>query len=175
MGVQLLKMLRIGAIFKKTIIAILAVVLLINLYLLLMQVISKDEIPKIFGFSQVLVLSGSMHPAIEAGDLLVIKEQLEYKVNDVITYRSGGSLITHRVKLVEGTSLLTQGDANNVADAMIKISQVEGKKVFRIPQLGRIALFLKTPQGLALIVFAGILLFIIPVLTDKRKRLGNDE
>jgi len=159
-----------GAVVKKAIVALLAVFFLINLYLLLIQAVYINDLPKVFGLARVVVISGSMQPAIEAGDLLVIREQAGYRVNDIITYRAGASLITHRVKAVEGTSLVTQGDGNNVADAPIEISQVEGKMLFRIPQMGRAALFFKTPPGIVLLVLAGALLILMPYIADKRKR-----
>lgn len=169
MGVQAIKMIKLQSILKKTIFIFLVVVIFISLYLIAVQVISKEEVPKVFGFSKVVVVSGSMYPAIEVGDLLVIKEQAEYQVNDIVTYRSGSSLVTHRVETIEGKTLVTKGDANNVADEMIELSQVEGKMLLRIPQMGRFIMFLKTPLGIVLILLAGVLLFIIPLLAEKRK------
>ena len=111
-----------------------------------------------------------MQPTIEIGDFLVIREQAGYSENDIITYRSGNSLITHRIKEVAGERLITQGDNNNAADAPIALSQVEGKVILRIPKLGRAALFLKTPLGIVIAVFGGLLLIEVSYLAERRAR-----
>ncbi|WP_225213722.1 signal peptidase I [Corynebacterium gallinarum] len=93
------------------------------------------------------VLSGSMRPTYEPGDLVVIKpkEPTDIRIGDVITYQvhSGESeLITHRVieknSSTDGSvSFITQGDANDVPDATpIRDVQIHGTVWYRIPMLG---------------------------------------
>ena len=159
-----------GALLQKALAVFLVVVLLFNLYILLSQFVGQNRLPKVFGVAQVVVISGSMQPTIEIGDFLVIREQAGYSENDIITYRSGNSLITHRIKEVAGERLITQGDNNNAADAPIALSQVEGKVVLRIPKLGRAALFLKTPLGIVIAVFGGLLLIEVSYLAERRAR-----
>lgn len=163
-----------GAIAQKILIVFLSVVLLLNLYLFAAQVIYKNQLPKLLGMAQIIVVSGSMEPAIQIGDLLVIKEKDRYEDGDIITYRSGQSLITHRVISVEGTGLVTQGDANNVADAPITLSQVEGKMLLRIPGLGRAILFLKTPIGILMALASGFVLIAISIIADRKKKPDQD-
>lgn len=159
-----------AALLKRILTIALIGILLINLYLMAAQLFFHQELPKLMGLAQIIVVSGSMEPAVEVGDLVVIREQDTYKVGDIVTYRSGGSLITHRVISVEGTSLVAQGDANNVADAPVDLGQVEGRMVLRIPKLGYGALFLRTSKGLILTVFAGLLLILIPTFADWGKK-----
>jgi hypothetical protein len=66
-------------------------------------------------------------------------------VGDIIVYQKEDQLIIHRVVSMDGTTLVTQGDANNVADEPIDISSVKGKMVSRIPVLGGLIRDLKTP------------------------------
>lgn len=163
-----------GALVQKILIAILTAVLLLNLYLFAVQVAFRDELPKLMGISQIIVVSGSMEPAVRVGDFLVIREQDVYEAGDVVTYRSGGSLVTHRVVEIDGTDLITQGDANNVADEPVALSQVEGKMIFRIPKLGQAALLLRKPAGILVTVLAGLLLIIVPTLADWRRKPKQD-
>lgn len=164
-----------AALAKKVLITVLAGILLINLYLVAAQLFFHQELPKLMGLAQIIVVSGSMEPAVEVGDLLVIREQDSYKVGDIVTYRSGGSLITHRVIRVEGTSLLAKGDANNVEDAPVDLEQIEGRMVLRVPKLGYAVLFLRTSRGIILTVFAGLLLILAPIFADWRKKPGGDD
>jgi len=160
---------KIGSVLKVTLAVLLILILIANLYLLVMQLFSKNKLPKVFGIAQVVVVTGSMSPSIEAGDLIVICEQKEYEVDDIITFYNGRNLITHRIKSIDEQSLLTQGDANNVSDPPITIAQVEGKMLFRIPHVGRAALFLKTPFGVLLMIIAGLLLYAGTRIADQRK------
>jgi signal peptidase I len=136
-----------GALVQKILIAILTAVLLLNLYLFAVQVAFRDELPKLMDV---------------------------YEAGDVVTYRSGGSLVTHRVVEIDGTDLITQGDANNVADEPVALSQVEGKMIFRIPKLGQAALLLRKPAGILVTVLAGLLLIIVPTLADWRRKPKQD-
>lgn len=104
-------------------------------------------VPAAAGGMPLTVLSGSMRPSYEPGDLVVIrpKDPREIGVGEVITYqvRSGESeLITHRVteksSATDGSvSFITQGDANDVPDATpIRDVQIHGTVWYRIPLLG---------------------------------------
>ena len=49
------------------------------------SVFGEHELPALFGYSCLSVLSGSMEPAVSAGDLIVIHRQTDYKNGDIIT------------------------------------------------------------------------------------------
>lgn len=93
------------------------------------------------------VLSGSMRPTYEPGDLVVIrhKDPRDIRIGEIITYqvRSGESeLVTHRVIARQSTTdntiaFTTQGDANKLPDAtLIYDYQIHGTVWYRIPMLG---------------------------------------
>jgi len=153
---------------QRALVAILAFVLLVNVYLALRQTFWKVDLPSVFGVKQVVVLTGSMSPAILPGDLLLIRQYPEYLVGDVVTYRSGGSLVTHRVIGVDGGTCTTQGDANNTTDAPVSFEQIEGKVVLRIPKLGRLIFFMKTPLGLLILLVLGVVIIEVPLLFEKK-------
>ena len=123
------------------------------------RVVLKSNIPSVFGYSPLTVLTGSMEPSIHAGDMVIIKDQSEYAVGDVITYMvdGGTSSVTHQIisSYVEGgvTYFITKGTNNNAEDPNpVALSQVAGKVVLVIPGLGIFLEWLKTPSGIVLIV-----------------------
>ena len=143
-----------------------------NLWLLIQQSVFQKDPPEIFGYSPLVVTSGSMEPAFSAGDLIVIREEDDYALGDIVTFRlSGGELVTHRiVGSVEG-SFITKGDANNTEDdELLTPAQVVGKLVTYIPAVGSFLLFLRTPVGLAVLVIVGFLLIELPVLLGARRQ-----
>jgi signal peptidase len=137
-----------------------------------------------------VVLSGSMEPEIQAGDVVVVKEvpTEDIEVGDVITYDSNGELggertdrVTHRVIDVRqtdsGTAFKTQGDANEDPDpGLVQPSQVIGVMWFHVPAVGKAILFAQQPwvQGL-LIVVPGVLLMASGVKTLYDAATGGTE
>jgi signal peptidase I len=88
------------------------------------------------------VYSGSMSPAIQAGDLLVVTPPpAQLKAGMVLTLRVNGNLVTHRLLAVKPDgSLLTQGDANNTPDDWQEGKvEVIGQVRAIIPYLGYLA------------------------------------
>lgn len=135
---------------------------------------SKDRTPTILGRKVLSVLSGSMRPALGVGDVVVVRPLSPtdpIKDGDIITYRSNagdqnGMLITHRVistVLVNGkpTAFITKGDANDSPDVSpIKREQVMGVYQFRVPYMGYLSAFIRTPLGILLVLILPSLLFI---------------
>jgi signal peptidase len=103
-------------------------------------------VPTLFGFQSFAVLSGSMEPAIGAGDVVVVRTiaPLDAKVGDVVTFRSPeepGRLLTHRATSIQASgdtvSFVTQGDANTGAERWsIAAGGTIGKVEYRLPKLG---------------------------------------
>jgi len=157
---------KVWMILRRSLLVFLVMILLINLYIIAAQLLFKKDLPKVAGFAQILVISGSMQPAIMAGDLLIIQEQKEYEEQDIVTYRSNGGLITHRIIEIEKGQAIMQGDANNVADDPVPVESIEGEAFLRIPQAGNFILFLKTPMGILLLILALSAIYIFFELTD---------
>ena len=155
---------------QKALVFLAALAAVFNMFLLVSQITGRDGLPKVFGVAQVVVVSGSMQPAVGVGDLLMIREMDAYRVGDIITFRSAGRLITHRVTSVEGDRLVTMGDQNNVSDEPIELGQVEGKMILRIPYIGKAALLLRTRAGVALMACAGVVLLAVSRTPDRPGR-----
>lgn len=104
------------------------------------------------------VLTGSMRPGIQPGDLvLVMPEPLSaVRPGQVLDFQppgQSGASVVHRVVAVtkspNGPIIRTKGDANNVADSWH--AQLGGTRAWRvravIPKLGYLAVFEHNPIG----------------------------
>lgn len=139
---------------------LLAALILINLYLGANKAITRNPIPDVFGFSPLVVLSGSMEPAIYPGDVIVIRQQAadRYQIGDVVTYLAGATPYTHRIVGEENGVFSLKGDNNNVVDEFLTADRFEGKMVLRIPKMGAAIVFFKRPPGMAAL---GLLFILI--------------
>lgn len=120
------------------------------------------------------ILTQSMQPNINPYDVIVdqtVSNPESIQIGDVITFVSSSSLtrgmtITHRVydiKVEDGEYLYyTKGDDNLSPDASpAKYSNVLGKVLFKIPQLGKLQSFLATRGGWLIVVVIPALIIII--------------
>jgi hypothetical protein len=105
--------------------------------------------PTLFGYGFSVVLSESMEPALSVDDIVVVRKTREVAVGDIVVYERDGGLIVHRVVSVDGDTLITQGDANDVADKPIDISAVKGKMVRSVPAVGGVIRAVKAPIAAA--------------------------
>lgn len=150
---------------------ILIPVLIINLTLIVKSYVNKDEVPSIGGTFPLIVLTDSMYPEIESGDLIICNtaEAEEIENNDVIAFfdpaGNGTSIVTHRVTEVveENGALLfrTRGDNNNTEDKMlVPAENLVGIYKSRIPNVGHVAMFMQSTAGLIVCVVLPILLLV---------------
>ena len=120
--------------------------------------------PVLFGGKWIMVLSGSMVPALEVGGIVMVipVNPADLQVGDIIVHRPPGYpnvIVAHRaVEKVSGDSLgfRTKGDANEEADSYIVTAKdVVGKVFWHIPRLGYMIdafrQFSRTPLGLVLL------------------------
>jgi len=90
------------------------------------------------------VISGSMRPTLDVGDVVIIAEVSSdtIKPGDIIQFREAQGITTvHRVVEIQEvggkTFFITQGDANREPDAKPVIpANVVGKAIFDIPKIG---------------------------------------
>lgn len=130
------------------IIALCAVVLFLvcNIYLWNVQSMQGTVLPMPFGVGVALVLSGSMEPALSVDDLIVVIARENYRMDDVVVYQSGSSLVVHRIVGVDEEMVTTQGDANNAPDNPVDISIIKGAVVGRVQNVGWAVRLLKAPM-----------------------------
>lgn len=149
---------------------VLAALLAVNLWFIAARLLLHQDLPKLGGFSQAIVISGSMEPAFSAGDMLIFREQAGYSVGEVVIFRHGGSFVTHRIVGEDEAGFITQGDANNAADSQpLAEADIEGRLLYIIPGVGGALSFLRTPLGILLLIAAVIILIEAPRLAKRRR------
>ena len=150
---------------------ILIPILIINC-ILIVKSYTSDEVPSVAGTLPLIVLTDSMYPLIESGDLIICHtaEAEDIEEGDVIAFfdpaGNGSSIVSHRV--IEVTEFngevawRTKGDNNNVEDRLLVteddlVAEYEGT---RIRGAGNIALFMQTTPGLIVCVVVPLLLLV---------------
>ena len=111
------------------------------------------------------ILTGSMQPTINPGDMVVAVHPSgleEISTNDIVVFQpesNNPEVITHRVTSVDRGSetFITQGDANNMADKKMVEEQLVGKVVFTIPKAGYVTQWVR--ENISVIVVALIAVF----------------
>lgn len=154
------------------------------------SLIHRDAPPSCFGYTPLMVESGSMAPLFDENDLIFIKntgDNATYKVGDIICFHSGDVYVTHRIKEITtdadgAAAYITQGDANNAPDqgAVLK-EQIVGIYSSHLNGMGKAFMFIHSPTGLIVCVMLPailvLLLFLVPPLyvnSRKQKGEGND-
>ena len=155
-----------------TVLCIILIPILVINCTLIVKSFTSDDVPNVAGTLPLIVLTDSMYPIIESGDLIIChtEEPENIQVGDVIAFfdpaSNGSAIVTHRVIEVtqkDGkTAWRTKGDNNNTED---RLSVTEDKLVAvyegtRIPGAGNVALFMQTTPGLIVCVVCPILLLV---------------
>lgn len=150
---------------------ILIPILIINITLIIKSYTNADEVPSVGGYLPLIVLTDSMYPEIESGDLIICHtiDAEDVKEGDVIAFfdpaGNGTSIVTHRVvEIVEenGTySFRTRGDNNNTEDKdLVPGENLVGIYKSRIGGAGNVALFMQSTTGLIVCVVLPIILLV---------------
>jgi len=159
---------------------ILLPILIINVTLIIRSVVDKDSVPSIGGMFPLIVLTDSMYPQIQSGDLIFCRslEPQDVQVGDVISFfdpaGNGSSIVTHKVaKITEQDGQLawtTRGIANNSDDPRaVPADKLVGVYRARVPKLGSVVLFMQTTTGLIVCVLCPTLLLLLWDLLRRRQ------
>jgi signal peptidase len=150
---------------------ILIPVLIINCTLIFQSFTNQEKVPSIGGYLPLIVLTDSMYPNIQSGDLIICHtlDAQSVKEGDAIAFYdpagNGSSIVTHRViSITEQDGELafeTKGDYNNTADAaLVPAGNLVGIYKTRIPGAGNVAMFMQTTAGLITCVVVPVVLLI---------------
>lgn len=128
---------RISKIIEKTSLIVFVLTILICLCF------SVFIVPRIFGVTPFVVMSGSMEPTIPAGSVVFVNtKDTEVEVGDVVTYtiavgEGKGAFVTHRVNAIDDSGLIqTKGDNNENPDGYLDPEAIKGTVWFHIPYAG---------------------------------------
>ena len=146
-------------------------ILIINCTLIAKSVLNKDEVPSIGGYMPLIVLTDSMYPTIESGDLIIChtEDANDIEKGDIISFfdpaGNGSSIVTHRVIEVTNqdgqVTFKTKGDGNNTEDQMlVPADKLVSVYKTRIPGAGNVAMFMQTTPGLIVCVVLPLCLIL---------------
>ncbi|GHT82748.1 hypothetical protein FACS1894125_5680 [Actinomycetota bacterium] len=131
------------------------------------------------GYSEFIILTGSMTPEYPIGTLVIgqdVGNPNDLKVGDVITFtQKDGRSVTHRIVQItqnyQGSGQLgfkTKGDANPQPDPQVTIaSNVRAKAVYQIPELGSIFQYVSGHWPVVVAIY--VLLLIVLMFLGKAK------
>ena len=158
----------------KKILQILFIISLIFILLFVMysRYIKKDKIVNVFGYSFLIVLTGSMEPEIEMGSFIIIKKCNNYNIGDIVTYLEDDYFITHRIVEKDKEKLITKGDNNNEKDIEITNNKISGKVVFSSIIIGN---FIRIYLKYIFIIFTLFIIFINIYWNFKERNNINNE
>lgn len=162
-----------SAVFRIIIIVIAGLVVGMSVFSWNAQRLVGNQLPMPFGIGASVILSPSMEPVLHTNDLVFVAEQDEYRQDDIVVYQDGTMLVIHRIVSISDDVVITKGDANNVADRPIELSQIKGKMVFRIPYVGLVVKFIKTVPGTLLILLLAV--FLMYRSRQKERSKDNEE
>lgn len=164
------------------------VVLLILLVVILQRVSSNNQ--SLGGYRIFSVITESMLPKYEVGDILIVKEiePSNIKVGDDITYKGekdsfAGKVVTHQVISIEkkedgAYKIITKGLANSEEDPEITDNQVYGKVIYKTKILGLIGRITQNIYVFYFIIFVPIALIIFKqirnIIRDDDDDLDDD-
>ena len=149
---------------------IVSLVLGLNIYNWNARSLTGNVLPMPFGYGGAVVLSGSMEPAIAVDELIIVKAADEYALDDIVVYQTGSLLVVHRIVDIDGETVTTRGDANNVDDGAIELTQVKGKVIAHIPHVGKVVRLLKTPVATIILIILAVLTVELPYRKEKDKK-----
>lgn len=134
--------------------------------------------PRLLGYQTATMLTGSMAPLINPGDVVVTVPTpvKDLKVGDIITYHipvEDQRVETHRIIEITttadgGTAVQTKGDANNGIDPWIATLQGQNvdKQVLTIPYLGNAIRALRDPRVANVLMYGAPAILVIGMLTS---------
>lgn len=125
----------------------------------------------VFDTNPYVVVSGSMEPNVPVGSICLVNcQDREPDVDDIIAYRAGDTIITHRVVEETDQGYVTKGDANNATDpGVVKQKQIFGVCSLVIPKVGYVVMFLRTLKGIVLTITGVICFGLLGKLIENRK------
>ena len=133
-------------------------------------------VPWATGGRSFTVMSGSMHPTIDTGDIVVDRgiRARDARVGDIVTFPDPGDserLLTHRIRSVApgpggALAITTQGDANNAPErwTMPRDGRL-GRVMLRVPEGGRALAVTRTPAGRLLLFSLPLVLLLVWALS----------
>lgn len=132
----------------------------------------NSNVANLAGFTPMTVLTDSMSPTFNSGDLIIIKkcDPATLQVGDIVTFHTiienEYALNTHRIVEIRNENgairYVTKGDNNAIQDNHnIASGDIVGKYTGRVPYLGHVMQFLSSSIGFLIVIVLPLLVFFI--------------
>ena len=142
--------------------------LLYDIILITQSIVKPNVAPSIFGIKTFTIISSSMEPTFKIDDIIFVKkiDENQLQIGDIISFIQDKDIITHRIEKIEknegGLVFITKGDANSTTDInKVKLSQIEGKYIFKISKVGKIFYILKNKVVFIIVTIILLICYII--------------
>lgn len=158
--------------FIKLLYIIIIPIIIYDIILIAQSIVKPNVAPSIFGIKTFTIISSSMEPTFKIDDIIFVKkiDENQLQIGDIISFIQDKDIITHRIEKIEknegGLVFITKGDANSTTDInKVKLSQIEGKYIFKISKVGKIFYILKNK----VVFIIGTIILIICYIIENNK------
>lgn len=162
---------KIVKIISNILVFIVAILSSIVVYNFIQLKLLKKTYVNYFGYAFFEVVTGSMAPSIQETDVVIVKIGNDAGIDDIVTFESNGTYITHRVIDVQNNYYITRGDANNTNDSPVLKKDVLGRVVKIIPKFGIWQAILTDSK---VIICLLVTLFFFSLAFARRKKQAHD-
>ena len=167
-----MKRINLAKIITDIIIILLSIIAIIVIWGFVQVSIQHKEYVNIFGYSIFSTETGSMSKTIEKGDIVIVKlGENTLNEKDIITYKSGNAIITHRIKKIDGNTIIAKGDSNNTEDDPIEKDMVIGQVVYIF---NNVEVWKKVFSDMQVIVPICITIILLIVLVLYKEKTGDE-
>ena len=172
-------------IIGNTLYTILFIIVVLLLLVVILQRTSNNGIA-LGGYRLFNVVTGSMVPKYEVGDVLVSKEVKpeELKVGDDVVYKGkegdfADKIITHQIIKIEKENgnykITTKGIANDIEDPEINQTQIYGKITYKIKTLSLIGKMAQNIYVFYFLVFMPIVIIVFKQIYNLIKKDDDED
>ena len=162
--------------FIKLLYIIIIPIIIYDIILIAQSIVKPNVAPSIFGIKTFTIISSSMEPTFKIDDIIFVKkiDENQLQIGDIISFIQDKDIITHRIEKIEknegGLVFITKGDANSTTDInKVKLSQIEGKYIFKISKVGKIFYILKNKVVFIIVTIILLICYIIEKNTRQQK------
>lgn len=163
---------------------IIAIEMVAIAFLLIVKI--SGGVPSFFGYNMYVIVSPSMSPVLEVGDVIISKEYTEgqLSVGDTVQYvgkygDAKGKIITHQIIGVSGEGsdavVITKGVANAEPDPPIHASDVIAVMQYKTHVIDKIYRAISTTAGFICLVLLPMMAMIVYEIVDLAKELHKEK
>ena len=169
----------------KTLVVALMIFIAVSLFIMKLA----GDTPSIFGYNLYYIVTESMEPDLEVGDIILSKEVTDcstLQIGDVITYQGevgsyANKLITHQIIDIDASNpnniIFTTKGTNpmSTVDPLIEQDQIVSKMVFEIPLLGKLMQLINKPLGFIILIVIPLAICLFGEIKNFIETLKNKE